>query len=1162
MSDKRNSGFGLNAKFFFVLLGTLIPLSISLWLLSIVPFGSPEVKGPALLLSGVCFFLGSFALLFSRPTKEKGLLWLSGFIVTIGAVVFASVEGLFQIVLLYPNETLAVVSLSFTYLITLYFLRAPVSKRSPPLKQEVGISISRMVMKKKFMIGAVELAEFPEEHLRNKETDLSHYQPFYNILRVMILANFPVALRYERVRNKMRVLYLTWAKDDVGLSENIGTLADTVKGNLSGFKRKIHTRFHGPTIDSMATAVTSYLLREPLSIEVPRQRKDAMTVMADVLLGMPGGVIQISAIPKRSSNRAVKALEKQYRAESERSQLTISKARTSLLSGEVQESKTRTDMGAVRKADSLQRQITRLSNSHLCEVEVSATCWAKDPQIAERDSRKLIGVLRGTLIPADPECDLSIETRNKTNETSRLIEGELIGKTTLLSLDEASVYFSIPRNDLGISVADHASFHTKPAKRRSTKPDQSTKKSDFITLGKLLDDSGTPIDDFKIQVIDLASHIVIGGDIGNGKTVTQSNITMELNRVGINFLEILASKHEDHLQLTRKIKGIRVFTPGDETATPVRFSFTDFCKAMHINSIINDTKVVFVAAMPSHGIIKEYMETVIELTFKRLGWDRNTNTPGLPILLTDFLETLPLIKEDIQYSSRGNEDVWGALYGRFNTLSGSVLNSIFGTTSGLTIKELVSRPTMIVLDRLSHDEQSFFVYWLVSRVARYFEAQKKTEPRTTKGLKYLVVLEEAHRFLSGGRGVKVEEEHGALRAAINTITTTMKESRSAGLGFCLITPDLSKLTNEACTMALNIVMHGKGARDDRKLIGDQMNCTEDQIRMIGSLPIGEAVIRTASISKPVRVKINKLDFTSDAPVTDEDLQKHMKPIYEQNPHFKAKADFSPESLKLKDLNEGLSSIRIDLEGTLRLYAFCNSPTFPRLVENLMEITGQGKARLAALNIRNLAKHVASNEASLSFYSYHLVRIISELEVSEEILLEKIVIDLERLLSFSDMESVRLERYHERLRMEVEKRLEFFKYDSKELSSTMLVVLRQALDEYRNPPPVDSVSDNQVVGHKSNLEEMVETVVKTDQFASRYVERTRIAVEGNVEPLVRLLITFARNIAGPGADIIKIATLLLHYAQSILDSPDDEKLWSTVHHMVQTEITDSGSEVAA
>ena len=124
------------------------------------------------------------------------------------------------------------------------------------------------------------------------------------------------------------------------LEKNLDTLEDAVKGILTGFKRKRHTRFQGPTISPLATVSTSYLLGEPLSIDDSKQDRDAIKALAEVLLGMENGIVQISATPKRSSERALKSLEKQYKSATESSQLTVSTPQSTLFSGEVQRSTT------------------------------------------------------------------------------------------------------------------------------------------------------------------------------------------------------------------------------------------------------------------------------------------------------------------------------------------------------------------------------------------------------------------------------------------------------------------------------------------------------------------------------------------------------------------------------------------------------------------------------------------------------------------------------------------------------------------------------------------------------------------------------------------------------------------------------------------------------
>jgi hypothetical protein len=578
--------------------------------------------------------------------------------------------------------------------------------------------------------------------------------------------------------------------------------------------------------------------------------------------------------------------------------------------------------------------------------------------------------------------------------------------------------------------------------------------------------------------------------------------------------------------------------------------------------------------MPAHGIIKEYMERVIELTFERMGWDRATNTPGLPIVPSDFMETLPLIKDEIQYSTRGNEDVWGALYSRFNRLCNGVLNSVFGTVSGISMSELTARPSLILLDRLSKDEQSFFVFWFVSRIARFFEAKKKTEKEFKKGLKFLVVLEEAHRILRNEAGVKVDEEHGAKQAAVESITTTMKESRSAGLGlrsaglgFTIIAPGLTELTSSAYTMALNIIMHGKGAKQDRKLIGDQMNCTDDQIRMIGSLPVGEAVVRTASISRPVRVRVNDPvamypELASGKPVTDDEIIAHMKPVFEKNPHFKTKSELALKSLTLKDLTDDIMTITIDMNSALKLYAIFQLASFGGVLKGIQGAAENGSHLLIAFILRNIARLVSKDTKSLSLYCHHLVWSISRKDgiVSEDDL-GMIVNELKLLVDIKELKDEIMHRFHQRISEETNRRSGSFEFNRNSLTSELKEAVAQAIQErtdLREVNPSTEVSDDNL----SNLHETLMALVRTDQFSTRYPERIDAALKGNFEPLVKMIITFARSLDIQNIELRKVAALLLNHARSVLESPDNNTLWKSVHELMISDIDNLGSEVAA
>lgn len=1174
MSDEGKSGSrSLAPRLFLVLLLTLVPISIAAWLLTFAYLVDNTLRAQSLLVTGGCFSLGSLLLVFSGITKEKVLLWFCGFIVTGVILLLSALQLLMTLIPLAPVEIGAVVVMSSLIGLYLYSRRISTSQDQSTVSSTDVFSFSRLRMTDHTVVGGVEIVEMPEDYLAETVRPASspeRFIPFYGLLRALLSSDIPLALRIERVLGKTRAFYLTWAKRDSDLAEHIMRLEDNLRAKLPGFRFRAHSSFSGPEIGSEQTAVASYLHGEPLSIEDTRQQKDAITELVEVLQRMSSGIIQISATPRQSSARELKSLEDAYGRETQRSQTTISNPKSGLFSGEVQESTTRVNMKAVRKAETIRKQIERKSKRTLCEVTVATLCWDRDKAEAERQSRRLLTTLRGSVLPADDERDLSITSSANVTDTARLLRGESTGKSTLLSVDEAAVYFVFPRNDIGIPVVDHAAFRSNPAALNPPREQSelvAEKKRPALKIGRILDDAGQPIGDFELIIDDLASHSGIYGDTGTGKTTTQLCILNGLQSKKIGYLVALASKNDDYLRHLGTKKSVYIFTIGDETTAPGRFSLTGFHEGVHVNSIIDCIKTVFVAAKPCEGMIKEYLEALVELTFKRMGWDRDTNRRGLPLILQDFLEMLPLMEKELQYSTRGNEDFWGALYGRVRSMSTGPLARIFGTVSGISIEELTGKQCILLLDRISKDERSFFMYWLITNLALHFDAEKRSSVESTTGLKYYVVLEEAHEFLSGAQGVKQEEGHGAQAAAIQTIGIAVKESRSAGLGFSFATQSASQLSKEVHTTVMNIFMHRKNTKSERELIGDQMNCNVEQVIMMGALPTGQAVVRTASSSKPVRVQIDSPSESNPAsgskgPVTDAHIRRHMEPVFKANPHFREYHAFTRNEPDVHPHGQPVLSMKLDMLSMVRAHIIAEHPTFRDMNNVLTEVTQSGSSLLTALILHAVAQLATHDEAILPLCCLRLLRSYSQRDdpMPKEVT-SSIAADLAGLVSGSEsLLTADLETLHERLNIECARRAASIKVDEGKTGALIQQAVKSAIAEFTERPQ-QRLPAAIPFNLESDLSRTIEGVVTTDEFATKYLERMEKAIAGDVGPLVRLVEVFSKRIAGPDCTLAEVSSSLLHYARTAHRTPEDDTIWNRVFMEVQSKIVERGSESA-
>jgi hypothetical protein len=336
--------------------------------------------------------------------------------------------------------------------------------------------------------------------------------------------------------------------------------------------------------------------------------------------------------------------------------------------------------------------------------------------------------------------------------------------------------------------------------------------------------------------------------------------------------------------------------------------------------------------------------------------------------------------------------------------------------------------------------------------------------------------------------------------------------------------------------------------------------------MIGSLPVGEAVVRTASISRPVRVRINDPskvypELVKGGPVTDEEIVEYMAPVFAKNPHFSAQPDFLPKNISLKDLTVDNRPPMIDLKEVVKLYAIYHLSEFSGILKGIQGATYNGSHLLVALIIRNIARLVSEDESSLSFWCQHLVWSISRRrDIVSEDDMELIVETLRQFVDTDEPSCIRWNHLHHRIRLEGISRARRYKINKSNLANELKEAVSRAIKER------DGLSDVKMesIGTDEDLTELelkLLALVHTEQFTNRYPERVQSATDGDIGPLVDMVITFAKSLGITDVDLSVVATHLLNHARTSLDSPDDDRLWIEVHDTLLSKIDDSGSEVA-
>jgi hypothetical protein len=388
---------------------------------------------------------------------------------------------------------------------------------------------------------------------------------------------------------------------------------------------------------------------------------------------------------------------------------------------------------------------------------------------------------------------------------------------------------------------------------------------DAVSIGPIIDRGAGTGNTLCVRTDDLTRHGLIAGVTGSGKTNTCFGILDQLWNAGrgIPFLVIESAKSEYRALLHQKrFKGLRVFTIGDETVSPLRINPFEVPAGVLVQTHIDYVKSLFAAAFVLFQPTPYVLERSIQEIYEDRGWDlarninrRGDNSPRCFPTLSDLAAKIAVVVDRLGYDAQLTMDVKAGLLARIDQLRlGGGKGLMFGGRCSTDFAELLRAPCIIELKQIvSDDEKAFLMGLLLIRLYEHYEARSDG----AKGkLIHLTLIEEAHRLL---RNVSTEQG-GEVSAnpkgrAIEVFTNILSEIRAFGEGILMAEQIPLKLTPDAIKNTNLKIIHRLVAEDDRRAVGNAMNLGEPQVRALATLVCGEAVVGMEGIQKPVLVRV-------------------------------------------------------------------------------------------------------------------------------------------------------------------------------------------------------------------------------------------------------------------------------------------------------------------
>jgi hypothetical protein len=457
-----------------------------------------------------------------------------------------------------------------------------------------------------------------------------------------------------------------------------------------------------------------------------------------------------------------------------------------------------------------------------------------------------------------------------------------------LNSKEASVFAAPPQEEYpGFELIDYARYGVEAGS-------SALQNSKILQIGNIIDGGIETGNSFIIPQQDLTKHGLIVGVTGSGKTNTCFVLLDQIwdGGKGIPFLVIESAKSEYRDLLTNpRFKGLKVFTVGDETISPLRLNPFEVSTGISVQMHIDYLKSLFSAAFVLYPPMPYVLEQSIQEIYQDRGWDlaRNTNYRGtdserLFPTISDLAAKVEVIVKRMGYDERITMDVKAGLLARINQLRlGGGKGLMFNTRKSIDSSILFGSPCILELKQVvSDDEKAFIMGLLLIKLYEYYEST----PRNNKNrLGHVTLIEEAHRLL---RNVSTDQSSEVSAnpqgRAIEVFANILSEIRAYGESILMAEQIPTKLTPDAIKNTNLKLVHRLVAEDDRTLVGNTMNLSESQIRSLSILEAGQSVSFTEGMNKPVLVTIplSTTKKSTSKEITSKELHKSMNSFWIQN----------------------------------------------------------------------------------------------------------------------------------------------------------------------------------------------------------------------------------------------------------------------------------------
>ncbi|WP_302271429.1 ATP-binding protein [Brachyspira aalborgi] len=526
-------------------------------------------------------------------------------------------------------------------------------------------------------------------------------------------------------------------------------------------------------------------------------------------------------------------------------------------------------------------------------------------------------------------------------------ENEKDNKNNLCSLitsEEICGICSIPiENTFGFEINESKGYALNYLKKENDK-----------TLGYVCE-YDNPLDNvpFGLSEEDLNKHVFVCGITGSGKTNTVKKILESVNEP---FLVIEPVKKE-----YRNIKkDIEVYTMGRPEINCIKMNPFYVPMGISLQQHIDSLKDLFSASFSFYGPMPYIFEKCLYNIYEKKGWnltfglhsyylEENKNNLSEELFdnkkLEEFYKTISHkylfpnmqdLKEEVakyiktmSYKGELKGNIEGAIKSRIESLCVGAKGYMFNTNDYMDFNKIFNNNSIFELEGLADDsDKAFALGLLIIYINEYRQVDK--EINNKKGLKHLLVIEEAHRLLKNVSTEKNEDIGNPKGKAVEHFTNMLAEMRSYGQGVIVAEQIPTKLAPDVIKNSSNKIVHRIIAKDDQEVIANSIGIYPEDAIYLGNSKTGYALCHKEGMVQPVIVKIDEVESNniSDKNLYEKNIDEKIKNINKSVIKNQPSNDIYAWAIKTlislmynpndKELYEGLDFAYNEIDNKIRL----------------------------------------------------------------------------------------------------------------------------------------------------------------------------------------------------------------------------------------------------